>query len=463
MATDLRDRLGDLAAHTRTSAPPGDLWVRGVRRRRLAHATSAALVAVLVLLVGAGGVLWRADHTRIEPAAPQGAPHLPDRFYLQPSPWLHSFAGPPGPLVLVFPTVRNTFFGIENGIVGVTGSTGTYGFLDLPSDAVTNGGVIGSSLSLSPDGRHVAFWVVGTPSGSPNTMLNDGSTITGVGTYDTVTGQTKVSRISTTHGLTPSLLLWSDDSTLVLAWGQIAAGDHSQNSTTSRYDRAAVWNVAWSRPRASSASQLPAWPDNSSTRATDGFVVSGGGGGPWHTLVPGRPGSGRSLRVRPPSDLLVPSPDHRRVVGVLGHNVDTGPLAIAPLPPADAPHGAVTHLRRITAGHQWFRPLAWVDANHVAALRRVVYRLPDGSEQVGGEIDLVDVRSGTFTELVSQFGANGTNDSDPWLATSYLGAPVVHATPPPRPWDPRWVWGLGSFLFVVLGLLGWGRLRGRRA
>jgi DNA-directed RNA polymerase specialized sigma24 family protein len=69
MATDLRERLSDLAAHEPHSAPPADLWRRGVRRRRLTQAGSAAAVAVLVLLLGAGGLAWQADRSRVEPAA----------------------------------------------------------------------------------------------------------------------------------------------------------------------------------------------------------------------------------------------------------------------------------------------------------------------------------------------------------------------------------------------------------
>ena len=72
MATELRDRLTDLAAQTPHSVPAADLWQRGVRRRRLDQVGSAALVAVLVLLLGAGGLAVRTDRSRIEPVAPQG-------------------------------------------------------------------------------------------------------------------------------------------------------------------------------------------------------------------------------------------------------------------------------------------------------------------------------------------------------------------------------------------------------
>src|SRR5262245_60099843 len=131
MATDLRERLTDLAAHTPPGAPPADLWQRGVRRRRLAQVGSAAMVAVLVLLLGAGGLAWHTDRSRIEPVAPHGAPQLPDRFY-EPSPWLGTFDDPPGPLVAVGVAPRSSLFHTREDVYGVTATGSRYGFLDLP-------------------------------------------------------------------------------------------------------------------------------------------------------------------------------------------------------------------------------------------------------------------------------------------------------------------------------------------
>ena len=72
MAADLRDRLTDLAGHTQPGAPSADLWTRGVRRRRAGRAGTALLLAVLVLLVGAGGWTWHAARP-VQPAGPHGA------------------------------------------------------------------------------------------------------------------------------------------------------------------------------------------------------------------------------------------------------------------------------------------------------------------------------------------------------------------------------------------------------
>ncbi len=100
MATDLRDRLHDLADRTPRTPPPPDLWSRGVRRRRASQVGTSVLLAALVLILGVGAWSWRTSRQDVTPAAPRGAPHLPDRFFT-PSPWLPSFDGPPGDLVTV--------------------------------------------------------------------------------------------------------------------------------------------------------------------------------------------------------------------------------------------------------------------------------------------------------------------------------------------------------------------------
>lgn len=161
MANELRDRLGDLATHTLPASPPADLWSRGVRRRRARRAIQIAVAAVLVLLVGVGG--WTRHQTQpIEPADTHGSAHLPDRFFYQPSPWTASFDGPPGPLVTVIPAERKTMFHSHDGLVGVTASSGTYGFLDVPGDAALSPS-LQNQFALSPDGRRLAFWTTGLP------------------------------------------------------------------------------------------------------------------------------------------------------------------------------------------------------------------------------------------------------------------------------------------------------------
>jgi len=267
------------------------------------------------------------------------------------------------------------------------------------------------------------------------------------------------------HGLLPTLLVWSDDSTLVLSWGQTLTGDGTKNSTSSRYAASAVWTASSSDPRTLPATSLPAFSDNANTRATDGVLVTQRGNRTWWLLDPHNPLSGRAIATDQTADVLVLSPDHRRLIGVRGHNVDTGRLAIGTVPSAGDGQSPPIRMSPVPAGRDWFRPLAWVDADHVAALRRVVVHPPDGNDHVAGEIDLVDIRSGAFTKLVSEFGSSGTNQYDLWLASSYFGAPVVHAAPPPSPRNQRQAAVLGGLaligVVVAAGLL-W-RRRGRRA
>ena len=61
MATDLHDRLSELATQTPPASPPASLWERGVRRRRIVAAGRAAAAVVLVLLVGFGGWGWHTN------------------------------------------------------------------------------------------------------------------------------------------------------------------------------------------------------------------------------------------------------------------------------------------------------------------------------------------------------------------------------------------------------------------
>jgi hypothetical protein len=107
------------------------------------------------------------------------------------------------------------------------------------------------------------------------------------------------------------------------------------------------------------------------------------------------------------------------------------------------------------------RPLGWVDRDHVAALHRIVVDGSDGSRYVSGRIDLVDVRTGASRPLVAEWGQHGTNEADPRLASDLLGAPVVHASPPPSPVSPRLLWGLALAALLVIACV-W-RLRVRRA
>jgi hypothetical protein len=457
MSADLHERLADLAGHTPPVSPPGDLWARGVRRRRVAVAGRVAVAVVLACLVGVGGWSWHQTRP-IQPADTHGSPHLPDRFF-RPSPWTHPFAGPPGQLVRVLPSQRQTLLHSRMGLVGVTASAGTYGFLEIPQDAAL-GVSSGGGVALSPDGRKVAFWTTGSPSGAPNTQMEFGVTITGVATYDAVTGRVHEHQIETEHGLDPTLLLWSDDERLVFGYAQILGPDNDDNASTSHYAATEVWQPGVGAPVPLSG-RGGFVPGTFGTRATQGLVLSAGSGGhTWWMLDP-LTGELSTFRTDRASDVLVPDPTHTRAVGVPGQNTDSGALMVVDLPSGSS-SGRTLHFRTIAGGHGWVRPLAWVGRDHLAVLHRIVAHGTDGSRYVSGRIDLVDLRSGTSRPLVAEWGPHGTNESDPWLATGLLGAPLVHATAPPSPTSPRWVLWVGGLALVVL-LVGWKARRGRRA
>ena len=318
-------------------------------------------------------------------------------------------------------------------------------------------------MALSPDGRYLAFWVEGDPSGSANTTMQSGHTITGVGMYDTVTGRSRASAIATVHGLMPTSLLWSDDSTLFLSYAQILNGDRHDGSDSAHYAGAEIWDAHSEAPTVPPPSGLLPAVSNYDTRAAAGRLLVSRSSRKWAVVDPAHAGTTHRFTVTPASDVLTLSPDLTEVAGVLGQNVDTGPLAVGRRPRGQ---DQVAHLHVVPgSGDDWYRPLAWVDAGHVAALRRVVVHDPVHGDHVSGEIDLVDVGSGSSTKLVSDFGAAGSNDSDSWLAVDYLGAPVVRGSPPPSPMSPRAVaalWGLGFAIVLGLGVVLWRARRGRR-
>ncbi len=462
MATDLHERLADLAGHTPPASPPTDLWDRGVRRRRVVAAGRVAVALVLVALVGLGGWTWKQSRP-VQPADTPGRAQLPGRFFSNISPWTTAFEGPPGPLVTVFPNEHKTLWHTTNGIVGVTAGSSTYGFLDLPDSAVTDLANSDVFMALSPDGRYLAFWLSGTPVGTPNTEL-EGVTITGVATYDTVTGRVRESRFSTQHGVDPLTLLWTDDSTLVLSYYQALGGDGSAQASAGHFGAAATWDPRDAQPTPITDSGLAEDLDSGFTRATSGSVILQSlHPRRWLTGDPADEGSITSFRTDRKADLLVLSPDHRRAIGVITGGSDHGPLAITRVP-RDSGHTAA--LKPLTLGNEWVRPLAWLDDDHVAVSRQMLVHDPVNGDYVGSRVDSVDIVTGTARTLVTGVGYHGTSDSDPWIANDLWRAPGVVAKPPPSPPNQRaWTIGLGiagSLVLLLVGSLVRGR-RGRRA
>lgn len=149
--TTLHDRLADLAADAPAGQAEPDLWDRGrrlVRRRRDTQVIAGA-TAALVAALGIGW--WQQSPGPVAPASAEAELRLPDRFY-EPGGWLPGTgdSGPIGPLAAVLGAERSSWTGGDYGVVGISGATGDYRFLDLPDDAVTDSTT--PDVALSPDG-----------------------------------------------------------------------------------------------------------------------------------------------------------------------------------------------------------------------------------------------------------------------------------------------------------------------
>lgn len=432
MRTNLRDRLADLAEQTPPRSPSPDLWDRGVRRHRLGQIGRGAVVVVLVALLGLGGWTWHSTRP-IEPVDTDGSPHLPDRFFM-PSPWLHSFDGPPGPLVAIGSATRKSLFHTTLSVFGVTASEGTYGFLDLPSMADpelnTESGPV-----LSPDGRHLAYWATGTTTGRANS-----SGVAGVAVYDADSGRTRFFRPSSAHGFTGDTLVWADAETLVFDMGRWAAGG---DAGTARDYVGYVWSTSDAQPR---PLDRPTGFDlaASSPTATRGLVLAA------PMILDPTTGHTTRLRHAPSGSPALLSPSLDQLVTLHGDRnparIDVRPLR------GSVTDGAVEvgAPRVLHQGRRMHALLGWVDAQHVAAVTRTPGNI---FEQ---QIDSVDIRTGRSTPLVR-------GGVVPTIASGLLSAPTARATAPPHPWDRRWLLGGIAGCLLLVGLYLWGATRGRRA
>jgi hypothetical protein len=455
MTTDLHDRLADLAGHLAPASAPPDLWDRGGRRRRGVAAGRVAGAVVLAALVGIGGLTWQQSRP-VQPADTHGSPQVPDRFFV-PSPWLGAFDGPPGALVAIGTAERQTLLHTRSGIFGVSASTGEYGFLDLPSYAVTRADLNETRAPiLSPDGRRIATWATGTPSGSPNTHLVDGMTITGVAVYDATTGRTVRTSIPTEHGLSPSALQWVDDQTLAIGIDQASFGDANENSCcVGHWQGLAVWHVGDPSQPTQLSSDLPLFIEDNTTSAGDGRVVYSDSRRQVHVIDPLPPGVDRRLSLPRATERTVLSADNQRLAFVSQAPSRDATYASGVLYVGDVPPGTGSDRVRaapVPGANHFERVVAWADRTHVVVLSKAVV-----DHQMTYGLDSVDVGSGEQRTLISP--ANGEGVLPPTavsLAADLLSAPSSHASAPPRPWSHRTVAIDVLIGLVILGLLLWG-------
>jgi hypothetical protein len=190
----------------------GELWRQGRRRVRRHRAIGAGIVAAVALAIGVTGALVP-QPTVVMPA---GQPHrdaVPRSIYV-PSKWLAGTddRGPLGRLAALGGAPRAGQKNGSPGIFGISARTGEYRFLDLPDRADR------TDVKLSPDGRHVAYWLTGKTAGTPYSV-GDGDVVTGIARYDTVTGRLTRYDVPSKHGLSTGGLAWMDDSTIALEYG----------------------------------------------------------------------------------------------------------------------------------------------------------------------------------------------------------------------------------------------------
>lgn len=430
-------RAADDVVHGVATPPSGDLWTRGERwRRRRRRGT--------VLLAGTGAVLVAAlSLVTVERAAPPqpavspgSAPTLPDRVYAV-SPWL-PLEVPGEPVVAARLTERSTWTGEVPAIAVLTGS-GRYLHLDAP-DINDQDNVV-----VSPDGRRVAYWATGAPSGTPNTSGGQVVPITAVTVVDVVTGDVERHDFETEHGLGPQGLLWAGSDTLLGRFNQDVAGDDEPDRAGFSVG-APSW--LWDLDGTSEPVRLRGVNVGSFTEATAGEVLNA------RTLLDLRTGEVRQLPVRGGTgswgfsgsnaylreDGLLAQLGGRRSADAVPNVITLSDLRAPEVVQETVPGSADT-----------WQVLGWRE-DYLLTTREV--ESDDFAQHF--EIVAVNVSDGTSEILLE-----GDEELPGWdWATDLLAtAPVVDGVAPSTPMDPREVLGLGAtvLLVTVAGLVVWRR------
>ncbi|MEP9365377.1 hypothetical protein ABLE68_20590 [Nocardioides sp. CN2-186] len=426
--TTLHDRLADLAGEAPAAVPDPGLWDRGRRyhrRRRAGTVVIAAAAAVLLATIAT--VDWQRSAPTPVPA--EGPAGLPNRMWA-PGPWLPS-TETPGQLVAITSADRGSWTGSHAGTVGVSATSGDYAFVDLPDADLEY-----ADVDLAPDGRHVAYWLTGPTTGTPNTA--DGP-IAGVAVYDLVTGEVTRHWIDTAHGLRPDFLTWADAATVVFSAGQIVGGDDASDMdrSSSRFGTVTAWRLG-AAPVA-----VPGVPAGASLMgAAHGRILMN------HRLV-ALDESERARRISYPA-----------VSGAFGsmHFIGLGPSGdeIAAVfgnrSPNDVMAGPAADLRVVSGTHGSFGVVDWLDPDAIVTLQRI------GGWRTGKTALVKHSLTGGETQELVRFPTDSLGGG--WqFATDLLSSPSVDAERPASPMDPRLAAGLAAAvcLAAAAGLLIWRR------
>ncbi|WP_028635839.1 hypothetical protein [Nocardioides sp. URHA0032] len=436
--TTLHDRLADLADDAPPGGPAPDLWDRGMRYHRQRRAGTAVIAAAaVVLLAVVAGAAWQ--RSAPVPAPARGPVGLPDRMW-SPSPWLSS-TSTPGQLVALTRADRGSWTGTDPGVVGVSATSGEYAFVELPGVDLASGDV-----ELAPDGRHLAYWLTGPTTDTPNSLSGP---ITGVAVYDTVTGEVAKHWIATAHGLMPDFLTWADADTVVYSAGEILGGDDDpdMDQASSSFGTVTSWDLGGAPAPVAGVER--------------GASLEGAG----HGRVLLEEGDGHD-------DLLIDVDGqaqvrHLDIPSYLGSFGSLRPVALAAggepfaLVPGDSNPGSVsagaaTDLRDVPGTERTFGVLDWVGSDEIVTLARL------GRQAVSSRVAVyrVDVSTGRSRVLV-RFPDDSLGGE--WqFATDLLDAPSVDAPAPPSPLDPRVTAGLAvAVCLAAVAAIFWWRRRVR--
>ncbi|WP_143055201.1 hypothetical protein [Nocardioides luteus] len=440
----LTDLLEELAREAPTGgAPPGQLWRRGRRMARTRRVGTVAIAAVAcVLLIALGSVTWQQRAVEPPVADTETKTYVPARIYT-PSPFLPGTdeQGPPGVLIATIEAEREGWVDRGRGLVGVSATTGDYRFLDLPD---ANPEYLGDA-ALSPDGRHVAYWITGSvpdplperPKVPSSSAFSELPPIVGYAVYDTVTGKVGRRVQSTQHGLGSQAFVWFDPGHLAVTYGQM------RDCCSATPNRTLVHDLA-----SGTASALSVDVTMASTNGR-GTLIDGSADTERRTgtsTLIGADGSTRSVRTRTSdasrtsgSMFAVLSPDATKVAFLTGSSTpDTVELV-----------GIEDGTTR-TIDLQSLGVVAWLDATHLAAYAE----RPDDEAHL--DLLSVDVRDGSTTTFVR-------NADEARFAINLLDSPVRDQPDPPEPWSPWRITGTAAAVVAgaAIAILVWRRRVGR--
>lgn len=446
--TSLHDRLADLAESAPPAAPSADLWEQGRRYGRRRRVEAATLTVVLLAAIGSlVGALLPPMSYDVAPADAERTLRLPDRIEL-PSPWAKGTddVGPIGPVVAVFSTERRDgwFDLVHDNALAAVSASGDYAFLDLP-DAALPAWFATGGVALSADGRWLAYPIGGETRKEPNGT--EGGTATGLGVYDTVTGDVLRLDLPSDHGVSFDSIAWLGE-TVRFSYGRYVAGSGDEDEGVSRGYRGYTWDVTALPPRAVDAPGYRDWTGET----VDGRAVRVEGRRV--QVLPGEsdaPPVDVRLDVLPELDVAL-SPSGRLLAlredsdGANASDGTTQPLRVATVPASGA-------------GEVETRPVGDVEVWAVRGWRDDQHVVVEDLASFG--LDSVDVETGAVERLTDLPSYQGGH-VEMVLAQDALQAPTYDAEGAPyvmNPWLRLALVGLALLLAGLVFVL-W-RRRGR--